>query len=713
MKTRFVRSMLPLAMICLAGCNAPGSSEDVTASLTTPTQFSGLKTNDWNAYAPKSASLVGVYQDGGGSFVDPTFGTTMKRIGTSQAVTALDSSSTSLMPFYSKEQAWSSDMAYVVTWSNDGSVQIFDGGRGMNGHTPYQLVRMLPEQGGAGFGRCGTDNEVRWSTDPATPQKMFHVCRTKFYVYDVAANTDTLLVDWAARFPAKGYSYVSSDAEGNPSSIRDASSGMYNRYWAFDAADANGKTVDVIIYDRFTDKVLSQVPGSTLDVCPGGSSGIDWIGMSPTGQYVIIVWGNTSVFQTAHAGCGVSAYSPSLTFLRQLMPDDWHGDVGFDAQKNEVFVGFYEPLTAWTPTSEAATMSSVRLSDGLRTQMQLWGNDSAGHTQSMYGGQAGIEFHVSMRGTVDPTSGIPGYALLSWYNGSSSTLAQYGATLFGSGEQNVLYVPGDGSVAQAKVWRINQTRSYRAGYDDEPHCVPSPDFTKTLCATNWSNTGAELPVYTLVTELAAGSPPPPPPPPTTTFSLAVSNPSPAAGGALTATFTAPAGEAATDSVGIFAVGAPDTAPLSSHSTNGATSGSIAMTAPATAGPYEVRYVTSANATKATVAICVGGSCSPPPPPPPPPSTGFSLAVDNAKPAAYGTVKATFTAPSGESASDLIGIFSVGANNWSWQYATKTGGATSGTLPLVAPGSAGKYEVRYVTSAWTTRAVVPICVGGGC
>jgi hypothetical protein len=642
---------LALSLILFAGCVSSSPTDDVTESLS-PGQFAGLKTNDWNIYAPTATPIVGVVQDSGASFVDPIFKTTIKRIGVSAATTAQNPSITSVMPFYAKQQAWSSDLGYLVTWANDGSIQLFDGGRGMNGHTPYQLIRVLPQAASTGFKGCGTDNEIRWSTDPATPQKFFHVCFAKFYLYDAATNTDTLLVDWAARFPGRGYIYANADAEGNPSSIKDPASGMYNRYWAFDAKDSSGATKDVMIYDRFTDKtapatacssnascgVLSQVSGSSLNVCPGGSSGIDWVGMSPTGKYVVLVYGNTTVAQTSHPGCGVGVYSTSLAWQRQVLPTDWHADVGLDAQKNEVVVGMYEPNTAYTPTSVAAELSSVRLSDGYRTRMQLWGNDSAGHVQSMYGGQANVGFHVSMRATVDPTYGIPGYALISWYNGStSSTLAQYGATLFGSGEQDVLYVPGDGTVAQAKIWRINQNRSFRVGYNDEPHCVPSPDFTKTLCGTNWANVSKELPVYPLVTELAAGSTPPPP------SDMATSHP-------------------------------PDMA--TSHPPDMATSHSPDL------------------------------ATSPPP--------GFTLAVNNPSPAPGGTIAAAYTAPSGESSSDMVGIFAAGASNWTWQVAYSTQGATSGSMQLVAPTTPGKYEVRYVIkTTYTAKAIVPLCVGGGC
>src|SRR5438445_13378003 len=107
-----------LSIFLLAACASSGPADDSTRSVSTSGPFSGLKTNDWNVYTPTSSPIVGVYQDSGQSFVDPIFKTTMKRIGVSATAAAQDSAITSIMPFYSKQQAWSSDMAYLVTWAN-------------------------------------------------------------------------------------------------------------------------------------------------------------------------------------------------------------------------------------------------------------------------------------------------------------------------------------------------------------------------------------------------------------------------------------------------------------------------------------------------------------------------------------------------------------------------------------------------------------------
>jgi hypothetical protein len=61
------------------------------------------------------------------------------------------------------------------------------------------------------------------------------------------------------------------------------------------------------------------------------------------------------------------------------------------------------------------------------------------------------------------------------------------------------------------------------------------------------------------------------------------------------------------------------------------------------------------------------------------------------------ITVSWTAPAGHSAQDWIGLYAVGQPDTSfisWEY---TGGASSGSLPFTAPGSAGQYEFRCFTN----------------
>jgi hypothetical protein len=63
------------------------------------------------------------------------------------------------------------------------------------------------------------------------------------------------------------------------------------------------------------------------------------------------------------------------------------------------------------------------------------------------------------------------------------------------------------------------------------------------------------------------------------------------GGQVTASWSAPAGRPATDWIGLYRVGDPNTSYLWWQYTQGAQTGSVNVTAPSTNGQYEFRYLT--------------------------------------------------------------------------------------------------------------------------
>jgi uncharacterized repeat protein (TIGR03803 family) len=74
------------------------------------------------------------------------------------------------------------------------------------------------------------------------------------------------------------------------------------------------------------------------------------------------------------------------------------------------------------------------------------------------------------------------------------------------------------------------------------------------------------------------------------FTLTASPDAVGAGDPITARWTAPPGRSAVDWIGLYAVGAPNTDPIEWQYTNGASCGSVTMTAPDTPGQYEFRYL---------------------------------------------------------------------------------------------------------------------------
>ena len=80
----------------------------------------------------------------------------------------------------------------------------------------------------------------------------------------------------------------------------------------------------------------------------------------------------------------------------------------------------------------------------------------------------------------------------------------------------------------------------------------------------------------------------------------------------------------------------------------------------------------------------------------------------------GTITVQWTAPSGTAYYDWIGLYEVGASNYSYRWWAYTYGATSGTAYITAPAQAGNYEVRYLLNNGYTDAARsnPVSVESG-
>ena len=167
-----------------------------------------------------------------------------------------------------------------------------------------------------------------------------------------------------------------------------------------------------------------------------------------------------------------------------------------------------------------------------------------------------------------------------------------------------------------------------------------------------------------------------------THSVTSSASSVAPGGALSVSWTAPAGSSGRDWISLFKVGDPNTAYGWWSYTGGALSGTFNLTAPLATGQYEFRYLLDNGYTSVAKsgAITVGSA--------------YGLSASPSTVSTGGTITVQWTAPAGSAVRDWISIFKVGAPNTAygeWKY---TGGATSGTFTFTAP-SAGQYEFRYL------------------
>ncbi len=161
------------------------------------------------------------------------------------------------------------------------------------------------------------------------------------------------------------------------------------------------------------------------------------------------------------------------------------------------------------------------------------------------------------------------------------------------------------------------------------------------------------------------------------------------GGPLSVNWTAPSGRPSTDWIGLYVVGQPNTNVVAWQYTGGTTAGTWNLSAPASVGLYEFRYLQqdgyTSVATSNTVTVSSGGGGG----------GSYSLTASPGTVSAGGQLNISWTAPAGRPSTDWIGLYHVGQPNtnvvW-WQY---TGGAPSGNVNLSAPAQSGQYEFRYL------------------
>ena len=161
-----------------------------------------------------------------------------------------------------------------------------------------------------------------------------------------------------------------------------------------------------------------------------------------------------------------------------------------------------------------------------------------------------------------------------------------------------------------------------------------------------------------------------------------------AGASVTAIWSGICAPSTRDWIALASPGAPVSSYLAWVYTNGAASGSVALTVPSTLaqGTYELRLFSNGGYTQlAVTTITVGAGCT----------GGANLGASPASVVRGSAVTATWSNVCTPTVRDWIGIFAPGAPNTSyvaWRYTTGTG---SGSVPLTVPSSVapGTYEIR--------------------
>lgn len=418
-RTRVMR-MLASSLAVLACALVPAGSIAADADFLTG---SALR-SDGAAVAQPAVAAPAL----GASYVDPVFGTTVRRI------TAVDppgvGGTVGVVPEYPKAQAWNADMTRLLLRGTDASWHLYDG---------QTFAGPLPSSLPVG------DIEPRWSrTDPDT---LTYLVGRSVRRYSVSARTSSLV----GRFPELG-EYITSGSEQETSAD--------GRYFAVHGPLLEGEggatisftaaVIDLSTGTRGPLKTIRRPPGNPNDF-------LDYVAITPNGGHVMVMW----------AYHGADLYRRSdWVYARRLTSWDEHGDFCRDRDGRWWFVqARYRPVE----NDEVVQASSP----GGFPRRTLWRAP-----------RFNLALHISCRNTR-----MPGWAYVSSYWDGLGQRPGGDPTPF---ENEVFALGLDSTPSAPVVRRLAHTRmTERADYFDEPHATVRQDGRVVLLASNFGASVAD------------------------------------------------------------------------------------------------------------------------------------------------------------------------------------------------------------------------------
>lgn len=346
------------------------------------------------------------------SLVDEVFGTTVTRV-TGDPGTPIPAVGgtwgTIERHHYSKDMAWNADMSLLLLdKSNGGHEDLY-----LDGFS-YEVLFTRRRPG-----------EARW--DPNDSTRRIYVADDEIGWFDVSADTTGVLETFSGYLNLQFGPY-----EGNLS--------LDGSRIAVLATDPNGAQVafayDLTNQQKFDDIALSGVE-------------VDWVSISPLGNYVVLNDGadHTTVFDLGGNPVGA-------TWSEYGRPS--HYDLTVDDLGDEVAVGVSKS------DPDSGRVIKRRLEDGEVTVLT----------------GAGYASHTSTRNLLRP-----GWAYVT-YQGSGDSWPPY--------FDEIVAVKLDDSLT---VERLVHHHGIKSVYEAEAHGSPSPDGTKVIFASNWDNDGGPIGAY--------------------------------------------------------------------------------------------------------------------------------------------------------------------------------------------------------------------------
>lgn len=388
--------------------------------------------HDFNAAKPPAGQI----------FNDPKFNNPIIRIAKPPGM-----SGQGIAPEYSKRQAFNADESLLMLRSGDGKILIYDG-------SSYKFRKTLSD-------RSVGSQDVFWHS--TNPKLLYFNTDATLYLYNI--DTDEITLVYAFKdIGGKQYLYADTLGEGNLSKD--------GHYYAVIGRVSDAVYKEILLLDINEKKVVAR------KTMPGGVDFVDWVSVSPNGDYVVVDY--------ALSSRGVEVYSSDLKRLIWTKPlGTGHSDFGYDADGTEVMA-----MDVYDEAFNKTIFKKFRLSDGQETNLL---------SVDLF------DQHISCR-----NFNRPGWCYISIFDMSDDSSNSASNWLPFADEIFALKLDGSAFNAAGGVERYAHHYSRRYGSGDtiylaEPHATVSVKGDRVVFASNWrQNIYSEASVDAYVLDLRAG-----------------------------------------------------------------------------------------------------------------------------------------------------------------------------------------------------------------
>jgi hypothetical protein len=263
---------------------------------------------------------------------------------------------------------------------------------------------------------------------------------------------------------------VTTKGEGEPSSDF--------RYWALavQGSQDDYRIRRVICWDRSQDKVLGH-----LVVSAGEAELIDWVGMSPLGNWVLIGGDPDGNRKTA----GLNLARRDLTEFHRLAISTAHADVGLDSQGREVMVMQNNAtdqidLIPLEPGAKPVSSPQGYAGSLVRPLVRLF--YSSDDPEGFGGG-----VHISCNS--------PGFCVVSTYYEQESASRNWL-------DKSIILVKLDGE--QPRAWYLATVQAKVGAYWEETQATMSRDGSRVLWSSNWGEEVGQEQVFLMELTMPPG-----------------------------------------------------------------------------------------------------------------------------------------------------------------------------------------------------------------